>query len=274
MKWRLFPYEALDGPRNFAIDEALANAGIPSIRLFGWERHAVSYGYDQDVSELDTAYAEKNGISLCRRPTVGKAVYHPEESSVAAGDISYSVIAGMEWFQKNYQTGESSYNTLCGWVASGIKKLGFDARVGKLGSILIDGKKVSGNTMNIYNGKAGQVILFEGSLWYRLDIDAWHKVMRGFDLRKAGEKMTDLYSRRKVDRTQVIEAISEAFKEAVGGKFQKGRLSDEERKLAEELLLNVYSTDAWNMHARRKELKLGFAEEYTTKQKGCCGTEW
>ncbi len=74
-----------DGARppaeNMAIDEALLRGGgLPSLRLYGWQPHAVSLGYFQKVDDfadlpIDTV--------IVRRSTGGGAIHHGDEMTFA-----------------------------------------------------------------------------------------------------------------------------------------------------------------------------------------------
>ncbi len=80
-----------DGPRpaawNMAVDEALLQcAQAPTLRLYGWEPHAVSLGWFQrfgDFADLP------RGTTVVRRLTGGGAIHHGDELTFAlAADAS------------------------------------------------------------------------------------------------------------------------------------------------------------------------------------------
>ncbi len=48
-------------------------------RFYGWSPHAITVGYNQDISALDSAKCSAAGIDIVRRPTGGRAVFHAEE---------------------------------------------------------------------------------------------------------------------------------------------------------------------------------------------------
>lgn len=48
-------------------------------RFYGWQPHAVTIGYNQDIESIDTACCLGAGIDVVRRPTGGRAVFHAEE---------------------------------------------------------------------------------------------------------------------------------------------------------------------------------------------------
>jgi lipoyl(octanoyl) transferase len=68
---------------NMAIDEALlADAPGPALRLYRWERPAVSFGYFGRIAAIEAAWP---GRELVRRMTGGGAVPH-------GADLTYSII--------------------------------------------------------------------------------------------------------------------------------------------------------------------------------------
>ena len=48
-------------------------------RFYSWHPHAVTIGYNQDISGIDTLKCRSAGIDVVRRPTGGRAVFHAEE---------------------------------------------------------------------------------------------------------------------------------------------------------------------------------------------------
>ncbi|MEI7747561.1 MAG: lipoate--protein ligase family protein [Chlorobiaceae bacterium] len=48
-------------------------------RFYAWRPYAVTLGYNQDVSGIDSDKCRSAGIDVVRRPTGGRAVFHAEE---------------------------------------------------------------------------------------------------------------------------------------------------------------------------------------------------
>ena len=91
--WRLL----LTGPGepgfNMALDEALAIAvrrawSPPTLRIYRWQRPAISLGCHQSSEVLETVAAPLVGqTAVVRRPTGGGAVVHTR-------DVSYALVCG------------------------------------------------------------------------------------------------------------------------------------------------------------------------------------
>ncbi len=68
-----------------ALDSAIvrsvdAGESPPTFRLFTWDHPSITIGYAQRVSEvIDLALCERDGVTVARRPTGGRAVFHDRE---------------------------------------------------------------------------------------------------------------------------------------------------------------------------------------------------
>ena len=81
---RLIPYEKFDAATNMAIDETLLELHLTgktpaTLRFYGWQPAAVSFGYSQKVSESTIKKVQAAGYQVVRRPTGGRAVLHEGE---------------------------------------------------------------------------------------------------------------------------------------------------------------------------------------------------
>jgi len=78
---------------NMALDRWLlrrceAGESIPVLRLYGWDRPTVTLGRHQDpaADRIDLGRCRRLGVSVVRRPTGGRAVYHGR-------GLTYAVVA-------------------------------------------------------------------------------------------------------------------------------------------------------------------------------------
>jgi lipoate-protein ligase A len=82
-----------DAALNMAIDEAILTHHLrgdvpPTLRVFRWSQPAISLGRFQNVErEIEQARCHERGVTLVRRPTGGRAVYHQDE-------FTYSIVIG------------------------------------------------------------------------------------------------------------------------------------------------------------------------------------
>lgn len=90
-EWRVIQSGRSDAYLNMALDEAIALSvreghSPPTIRFYGWREPSVSLGMFQPTRDIDVRFCERNGVSVVRRPTGGKAILHCDE-------LTYSLCA-------------------------------------------------------------------------------------------------------------------------------------------------------------------------------------
>lgn len=89
-EWNFLNSGFHSGVHNMTVDRLLAKRmaeprGQPTLRLYGWDPHAVSIGYNQHRHDLDETKCFVQGIDIVRRPTGGRAILHADE-------LTYSVV--------------------------------------------------------------------------------------------------------------------------------------------------------------------------------------
>ncbi len=80
-RWRFIPMRIEHAAMNMAIDEALLLSYLKclspqTIRISGWRRRSLTYGYRIDPAEVDPRGCGE--VDVIRRPTGGGVVYHGE----------------------------------------------------------------------------------------------------------------------------------------------------------------------------------------------------
>lgn len=120
--WRLLIDPPGPAGHNMAVDEALAascrtGASGPTLRLYGWERPAISLGYFQRPEEVvDLDRCREGGVPVVRRTTGGRAVYHHRE-------VTYSVAAPIP-HHPFPPTIRGTYEVVARALAAGLAELG------------------------------------------------------------------------------------------------------------------------------------------------------
>ena len=88
LKWRVLVDPPASGPKNMAVDHALAaclSPGNAVLRIYRWSRPTVSFGRNEPACDrYDPAAGRDAGIEFVRRPTGGRAVLHDRELTYAA----------------------------------------------------------------------------------------------------------------------------------------------------------------------------------------------
>src|SRR3989338_5213048 len=258
---------------NMAIDEAILHyCKIPTLRIYGWKPAAISIGYNQGIEkEINLDYCEKNDISIVRRLSGGKAVFHDNE-------ITYSFILPENSNLIPLEINES-YKVIANALIIALKKIGINAEMKKTPEkiatpicfnssnwyeILVNGRKISGSAQRRINGK----VLQHGPILINFDYNKNSLIFNSnnnFDninilnnlknrvtsikneLKNTGTKFGIHYvDNKKIYYNELREAIRFGFKENFGFDMVNDSLTSEEIKLAEKLREEKYSTEEWN----------------------------
>ena len=88
LTWRVLVDPPSSGPRNMAVDHALAacsSSGEAVLRIYGWRCPTISLGRNEPArGRYDPAAGHGVGVEFVRRPTGGRAVLHDRELTYAA----------------------------------------------------------------------------------------------------------------------------------------------------------------------------------------------
>jgi lipoyl(octanoyl) transferase len=107
------------GLENMKIDQWLASSWYsetrtPVFRLYGWSPPALSLGFHQPTTDVDTDALKRAGYDLVRRPTGGRAVLHVDE-------ITYSIV-----LDATRLSVEDMYERISRVLVSGLRHAGYD----------------------------------------------------------------------------------------------------------------------------------------------------
>ena len=236
--WRVIDYQENSAAMNMAIDEALSETAIPTIRFYGWKPSAVSIGYFQSLEkEVDLDHCKKHSVDFVRRRTGGGAVFHEHE-------ITYSIIGKEELFPRDIL---ASYREICGCIVDSLDLLGIPAEFKPINDITTNGKKISGNAQTRRNG----VLLQHGTILYEVDVDKMFSILKVPDekirdkmIATAKERVTSVKQQKDVSKDELLNALLKGFTK--NREFGFFSLTGEEKARAEQLSKERYRTGAWN----------------------------
>jgi lipoate-protein ligase A len=265
--WRLLVTEPLDGATNMAVDEALLRArsqgaGAPTVRFYGWRPATVSLGYAQPLDEtIDRARCDELGLGLVRRPTGGSAILHegPE------GEVTYSVVARGGDFPGAEDVLET-YRVIGQGLRAGLDRLGavtelvplvrgrrdlaatpaFCFRRAGAYELAVSGRKLVGSAQRRQRGaflQHGSVVLDADPVRIRAIFPREPEPMAGMTTLAAV-----LGSRPRFDA--VVAALAGGLAEALEASLELAGLSAEEQALADTLVAEKYTTEAWTVFGR------------------------
>lgn len=263
--WRLIVDNALSGPLNMAIDQAIlesvgARQEYPTLRLYRWKPACLSLGYNQPYQDVDAVCIDAEGYQLVRRVTGGKAILHideltysvavPKDSPFAAGSIvesykrlSKALMRGLELIGTSVQSLPKN-DALSGDTGPVCFEVPSDYEITAAGKKLIGSAQV----------RRGQGVLQHGSLPLHGDIGRIADVLRFPDetarahaRQRIDERATTLENVLGVAPTwnDVAQAVIQGFTETFVLDFELQMLTTRERERASELESDVYSTEAW-----------------------------
>jgi lipoate-protein ligase A len=259
--WRLLKLEVGDAFTNMAIDEAILTARIAgkapnTLRFYRWNPSAVSIGRFQNLfSEVHVENCRKHGVDIVRRITGGGTVYHNYD-----GEITYSVVVDGKDLGYADMDIISAYKTVCSGLIEAVEILGTTAEFNPLDpkqcpNITIEGKKISGSAQSYKRG----ILLQHGT--FLVDINhekmftflkvPWAKTLMDV-LEVSKKKLTsakqEVESRMSME--EAYQALVRGFEKALKIQLAEEELTSYERKLAEKLHRDKFSTDDWNFKGR------------------------
>jgi len=259
--WRLVKLEVGDAFTNMAMDEAILTARIAgkvpnTLRFYRWKPSAVSIGRFQDLfDEVHVENCRKHGVSIVRRISGGGAVYHDYD-----GEITYSAVVDGKDLGYADMDIISAYKTVCKGLIEAVKILGATSEFNPLDSkqcpnITIRGKKISGSAQSYKRG----VLLQHGT--FLVDINhekmfaflkvPWAKTFANvLDVSKKKLTSAKQELESRISMEEAYQALVRGFKRALKIRLVEEELTSYERKLAERLRGDKFSTDNWNFKGR------------------------
>jgi lipoate-protein ligase A len=233
MKWQFLDTGANTGAFNMEFDERLARnmaaeAGPPTLRLFRWEPWAISLGFNQDITEIDSEACQQLGFDIVRRPTGGRAILHAEEltySVVMPADVLDSTVSPNG---ANAKSVLEVYNQISRALVRGLELFGVDVDLQKSQpdfaqeykhptsipcftssaryEIEWKRKKLVGSAQRRFHSDAGEVVLQHGSI---LTGPAHRQLVECLTLKE--ERMLALIRKEMHDKTTDLAEVTGAI---------------------------------------------------------------
>jgi len=270
--WRLLIDETADAAWNMAADEAMllslaSGEALPTLRFYTWKPAAISLGYFQRAdAEIDRTACARQGISVVRRLTGGRAVLHDLEVTyslvVREGEpyIPSGVSASYLFFSRGIVAGLARLGVAAQMQTTEIEERGnartirsaacFDAP--SQYEITVGGRKIVGSAQVRKDG----VLLQHGSILLRFCPEQMTSIMR-FDNETARTEMTAELSRRatdlskaagrKIEFAEAVEAMQAGIVEQCGLYLTRGVRTLTEERMLQKLARDKYGTEAWNL---------------------------
>ena len=143
---------------NLAVEQYVFDH-LPRDRMYFmlWQNeNAIIIGKHQNTyAEINTEYVAENNIKVVRRLSGGGAVYHD------LGNLNFTFITDAA------QENGIDFHAFCVPIVRALKKLGVNAEINGRNDMLIDGKKFSGNSQYIRNGR----VMHHGTLLFSSNLE-------------------------------------------------------------------------------------------------------
>ena len=233
------------GRGNIALDQAMVEARAAdeigdTLRFIHFRPSALLGRHQALGQEIHTDYCTQNGIEIGRRITGGGAIYFDE------GQLGWALVC----HRRSLGGGALADLTrqICTAAASGLSRLGIEARFRPRNDIEVDGRKISG-TGGFFDG---DTLIYQGTVLIDPDRDSMFRALnvarskiekRALD--EASSRVTSL--KELLGRTPDIETVKSAltagFSEALAITVKPGELTAGEEARAAKLYAEEIGTD-------------------------------
>ncbi|MBV5337972.1 MAG: lipoate--protein ligase family protein [Deltaproteobacteria bacterium] len=260
--WRLINTSPLPGAENMAIDEALLRSfdpitSQPVLRLYGWNPPTLSLGRFQKAAEvLDLERCRADGVAVVRRVTGGGVIYHADE-------LTYSLVCSPSRIPAASSIKES-FRVLTGFLLSFYRSLGLDPAYAA--DVVPEGTRLGERTAFCFAGKESFDILaggrkiggnaqrrLKGLVFQHGSIPLQNRAAKGLSYmqEQAPEYAEGTVSLAEYgvseDSNSLQRKLIRAFGDYFAVELGNDVLTEREQTDMNELLVNKYSTDQWNL---------------------------
>lgn len=182
MKFEYLDLHSTDPYFNLACEQFIFDE-LPRDRsyLMLWQNHntIVVGRYQNTYSQINIDYVREHGINVARRLSGGGTVYHDR------GNLNYTIITDAGDME------ELNMQLFCLPVVRTLQGLGAHAEINGRNDIIIDGKKFSGNSQYVKNGR----IMHHGTILFDSDLSAVGDALRVDESKIAAKGIPSVRSR-------------------------------------------------------------------------------
>ena len=200
--------------------------------LFYINQPSIIIGNHQNpFQEINFDFAKQKQIRLVRRISGGGTVYHDP------GNLNFSFITGFNEEMLDY------FKRLLQPILGSLDRLGVPAKLDKKNNILVEGRKISGNSQHTNMRR----MLSHGTLLFEADLDVLHKVL--------APKQDIIHSRAVASRRSDVTNISNHLRRPLNMEAFLASLSAEISDAFGQLQAYRVTTGDWDAVYRLAEEK-------------------
>ena len=224
---------------NLALEEYFLTKKKENFFILWQNSPAVIVGLHQNTnSEINSKFIEENGIKVVRRMTGGGAVYHD------LGNVNFTFI-------ENYTSKTTDFEKYTAIIIDVLNKLGVEAKFSGRNDIVVDGRKISGNSELILNER----ILHHGTLLFNSNLEDVVNALNVNSVKFIGKSVQSIRSRVAniseylAVQIGVSDFINKIFEEVKNIKFDDAedyQISEHDLEQISLLAKEKYSTWEWN----------------------------
>lgn len=252
-EWRHLPLETRNGYWNMALDEAMLDAAIKkespnTLRFFKWNPSTISIGRNQSLSnEVNVEYAKRKDFNIVRRITGGGSVFHDKTR-----EITYSIVCPTRFLEKlNAKKVIEQFEIIERGIILALTQYGLNPEKGVIHcpAIFLDGKKFSGNAQIRKKG----YLLQHGTILLELDPELMYSVLKApYNVSKS-RMVKSVYAKcigikeklEFYEESDFLSSLKAGFESTLGIKLKDGVFTENELKLAKNLVSMKYSSKDW-----------------------------
>jgi len=228
-----------------AVDSALlqhAKEGEAVLRLYRWNKPAVTIGYFQDMDkEVNVALCKNHNVPIIRRVTGGGAVFHHEEITYCLIHPIGGVFSGISI--------PDSYKIISQPFVMALATLGIDALYRPINDIMVGNKKISGSAQT----RKTNVLQQHGTMLVATSTDTMFQYLTANPgAMQTSDKpvitIAELIGCESKEALyqKVIDAIVTAFSDVFNVALHKSDMTEEEEETAKVLQQQYFLHDDWN----------------------------
>ncbi|MFH1772450.1 MAG: lipoate--protein ligase family protein [Candidatus Omnitrophota bacterium] len=257
--WRIILDQEHSGAYNMACDEALlegySHAGVPTLRVYGWNVPCISLGYNQRAKQVLSA---QSILPVVRRMTGGASILHQDE-------ITYSIILSVKdlCLSKNVK---ESYVALSSFLIDFYDTLGLKAvfadnipcrKTESYGSycysnchpydLVVNGKKIGGNAQR----RKKEIIFQHGSIPLSLNRQFIKKEINPCPNLDEATCLRELMN-KEFDFNFLKHVLAGSFCRRFSVSYKNTGLSYYESGMIIQLIEGKYAKKEWNLYRNEK----------------------